>query len=223
VSFLPRGVMPGCCNTSAYERVFDPRQARNAARQYREQGLDATAQRMVRFLTERSIEGQTILEIGGGVGAMQLELLKAGATSATNVELSAGYESTAQDLLDRAGLRHRVARHVFDFAQQPESIGPADVVILHRVICCYPDMEALVVAAAGRTRRYLALSFPSDPWWTRLAIRAENLWHQLTRTGFRAYLHPPWAILAIARSYGFAPVLQHRGWIWQTVVLERDG
>jgi len=215
--------MPSCCSSTAYERVFDVREAQNAARRYREKGLDATAQRIVRFLIERGNAAMTVLEIGGGVGAIQIELLRAGAASAANVEISSGYEATAQDLLDEAGFRDRVERHVLDFARQPEVIRPADVVIMHRVVCCYPNMEALVAAAAGRARRYLAMSFPPDTWWMRLAIGVENLWHRLTRTGFRAYLHPPRAVLAVAHAHGFRSVLDHRGWIWQTTALERAG
>lgn len=99
--------MPSCCSSTTYEWVFDAREAQNAARQYREESLDATARRSVRFLAERGVHGQTVLEIGG-VGAIQLELLPAGAASATNVEDSSGYEATAQELLDEAGLRDRV-------------------------------------------------------------------------------------------------------------------
>jgi magnesium-protoporphyrin O-methyltransferase len=213
--------MPSCCGATPYERVFDAREAQNAARHYREKGLDPTARRIARFLVDRGLNGQTVLEVGGGVGAMQIELLRAGAVSAANVEISSGYESAARRLLEETGLRGRVERHVLDFARQSEAVSSADVVIMHRVVCCYPDMEALVAAAAGRARRYLAMSFPPDRWWMRLAIGAENAWHRLTRTGFRAYLHSPPAILAVARERGFRPVLEHRDWLWQTAVLER--
>jgi 2-polyprenyl-3-methyl-5-hydroxy-6-metoxy-1,4-benzoquinol methylase len=217
------GWVPSCCSSAAYERVFDAREAQKAARQYRRKGLDPMSRRIVGFLAERGIEGLTVLEIGGAVGAIQIEVLRAGAASAANVELSGAYESTAKELLEEAGLQDRVERHVLDFARQPEAISPADVVIMHRVVCCYPNMEALVAAAADHARHHLAMSSPQDHWWMRLAIAAENLWHRLTRTGFRAYLHPPRAVLAVARAHGFHPVLEHRGWTCQTAVLERTG
>ena len=215
--------MPTCCGSGAYERVFDTGEAKRVARKYRGKGLDSTARLIVRCLAERGIEGLTVLEIGGGVGAMQLELIRAGAATAANVEISSGYEDTANELLAQAGLRDRVTRHVLDFARQQDAVDRADLVVMHRVVCCYPDMEALVGSAAGHARRHLAMSFPPDRWWMRLAVGGENLWHRLRGTGFRAYLHPPRAILAVAGAHGFRPVLEHRGWIWQTAVLERAG
>jgi magnesium-protoporphyrin O-methyltransferase len=138
-----------------------------------------------------------------------------------NVELSAGYESVARELLEEAGLAERVERHLLDFAREAHALEPADLVVMHRVVCCYPDMHALVAAAAERAGRRLAMSFPRDVWWVRLGIRAENLWQRLRRRAFRAYLHPPPALLAAAESHGLRPAFGHRGWVWQAVVLER--
>ena len=66
--------------------------ANRAAERYRQKGVDKTAQRMLTFLEERGIEGATVLEIGGGVGEVQIELLKRGAARTTNLELSPGYD-----------------------------------------------------------------------------------------------------------------------------------
>ncbi len=212
--------MPSCCSAS-HERVFDAREAQKAARRYRTKGLDDTALRIVRFLVDRGVADVTVLEIGGGIGAIQLELLQAGAATATNVELSPCYEVEAKDLLERAGLHDRVERVVLDFAKAPDAIAAADLVIMHRVVCCYPDVEPLVAAAAQRARRYMAMSFPTDHLWVRLAVAIENLFHQITRTDFRAYFHPPPAIVGVARAYGLDPILEHRGWMWTMTLLER--
>src|SRR5207247_1658949 len=88
------------------------------------------------------------LEVGGGIGAIQLELLKAGAARAVSVELTPTYEDIARQLLDEAGLADRVERKVMDFAQAAAQVDSADVVVLNRVICCYPDMPRLAAAAA---------------------------------------------------------------------------
>ena len=68
--------------------MFNSRFARRMATRYRKRGLDKTAQRMVDLLTQAGVQGANVLEIGGGVGEIQLELLKRGAASATNLELS---------------------------------------------------------------------------------------------------------------------------------------
>ena len=98
--------------------------------------------------------------------------------------------------------------------------GPADVVVMHRVVCCYPDPEALVGAAAGHARRVLALTFPRSTWWMRLGTRVANVFFRLI-CQFESYVHPPETILAAARSQGLTPVYEHSGRIWRLAVLER--
>jgi magnesium-protoporphyrin O-methyltransferase len=213
--------MTGCCERGGYDAVFGAKRARANAKRYRRKGLDATARRMVDYLRGRGLAGRTLLEVGGGVGAIQIELLRAGADRAVNAELSAGYEDVARELLEEAGLAGRVERRLLDFAREAHALEPADVVVMHRVVCCYPDMDALVAAAAQRARRSLAMSFPRDAWYLRLGIRAENLWQRLRRRSFRAYLHPPRAILAAAEAHGLQPAFGYRDWVWQSVVLER--
>ena len=87
-----------CCPPKGYTKLFSKRAARRDARRYRRGGLDDTALEMVDFLRDRGMTGASVLEIGGGVGVIQLELLKAGAGHATNLELSPEYEEQAQEL-----------------------------------------------------------------------------------------------------------------------------
>jgi magnesium-protoporphyrin O-methyltransferase len=63
------------------------------AHRYRKRGLDRPARRMVEFLQSRGIDGATVLEVGGGIGEIQLELLKRGAQRTVNLELSPAYDA----------------------------------------------------------------------------------------------------------------------------------
>jgi len=209
--------MPRCCCIPAGCEIFDERAARRDLSRYRRRGLDPTARRIVEFLRERDLE--TVLEVGGGIGAIQLELLRAGAARVTNVELSPAYEKVASELLEDGGYAGRAVRLVHDFADGAAEEA-ADAVVLHRVVCCYPDGEALVSASAERARRLVVLSLPRDVWWTRLVISLQNAWHRLRGRRFRVFVHAPSALLAVARSRGFEPVLDQRGPIWQLVALE---
>ena len=108
-----------CCPPKGYTRLFSKRAARRDAKRYDEKGLDDTAAEMVGFLREHGVEGASVLEIGGGVGAIQLELLEAGAAQATNLELSPEYEETAEELVRERGLEGRVERRLGDVVQEP--------------------------------------------------------------------------------------------------------
>lgn len=213
-------LMSTCC-AQGYERFFGARTARRDAKRYRERGLDDTARRLVDELAARNLAGATVLEIGGGVGAVDLELLAIGAERATIVELSHGYDEEALGLAREAGVETRIERRHGDFVEQEAGLEAADVVVMHRVVCCYPDPERLVGAAAGHARRLLALSFPRDTWWLRLGFRLANLWFRL-RGGFQGFVHAPARVVASAERSGMTTVLHERaGRIWRVAVFER--
>ena len=213
--------MSGCCSTRGLDEFFTEKVARRDARRYRRRGLDANAQRVVAFVRRESVDGRTVLEVGGGVGAIQLELLRAGAAGSVNVELSAAYEPYAAQLADEAGLGGRSERRVLDFAMQDDEIAAADVVVLHKVVCCYPDYETLVGAAARHAKHELALTFPRDVMWMRLGLAVINLLQRVRRRSFRVYLHPPAAVLAVAHAHGLEPASRHRGLVWEFAGLTR--
>jgi hypothetical protein len=191
------------------------------AKRYRKKGLDATAQRMVEFLEGRGIAGATVLEIGGGVGEIQIELLKAGAAHAVNLELSPGYDEEAERLLQEAALEGRVDRRLHDIAVDPEGVEAADVVLLHRVVCCYPDYERLLGAAAQRARRFLVFSYPPRNALSRLVVTVENLVFRLLRKEYRSFTHPPSAMLGVLAERGLRRTFEHHTLVWQVAGLER--
>jgi 16S rRNA G966 N2-methylase RsmD len=201
--------------------LFTARFARRMAERYRKKGLDRTAQRMVDFLEQRGIEGATVLEIGGGVGEIQIELLKRGAEHAVNLELSPAYEEEAGRLLREAALQDRAERRLHDIAVDPGGVADADVVVLHRVVCCYPDYERLLGAAAARTRRLLVFSYPPRNAVARVVVGASNLVYRLLRKEFRSFTHPPVSMLAVLGERGLRRTFAHHAPVWQVAGLER--
>src|SRR5919109_5058803 len=99
--------MASCCDPRGCDSFFNKRFARRVAKRYRRRGLDKTARLIVEFLEARGIEGATVLEVGGGVGEIQIELLKRGASRTVNLELSPAYEREAERLMGEAGLEGR--------------------------------------------------------------------------------------------------------------------
>ena len=201
--------------------MFGPRFARHLVRRYRKRGLDKTAARIVEFVTSHGVEGTTVLEVGGGVGDIQLELLRRGARAATNLELAGVYDAAADQLAAAAGVRDRVTRRLLDIATQPDAVEPADVVILHRVVCCYPDYERLLTAATDHTRGLLVFSHPPRNLASRAVKTAQNATFRLMGRSFRTFTHSPEAMVAVAESRGLRREYAHRGRVWQVVGLTR--
>src|SRR5438046_3978279 len=153
--------MTDCCTPKGYRWVFSERSARAEAKRYRRKGLDATSRRIFDFVKKQGGEGRTVLEVGGGIGAIQLELLKAGAARAVSVELTPTYEEEATALLREMGLEERVERRIMDFAAAGAAVDGADIVIMNRVICCYPAFPRLRGTAPDNARKRRVWAFPS--------------------------------------------------------------
>jgi 2-polyprenyl-3-methyl-5-hydroxy-6-metoxy-1,4-benzoquinol methylase len=213
--------MASCCPSRDYHRFFNQRFARRLANRYTKRGLDPTAQTMVEFLQALGIEGASVLEIGGGIGEIEVELLKAGAARAENLELSGAYQEPARTLAAQAGIQGRIDWRIHDLAQDPGAVAPADLVVLHRVVCCYPDYERLLGAAADHARRALVFSYPPRNPLSRAFYGVFNLAMHLARSSFRGFAHPPAAMLAVLEDHGLRPTYQRRGRIWQVAGMER--
>ncbi len=213
--------MSDCCTPKGYRQIFSEKNARGEAKRYRRKGLDGTSRRIADIVKERGIEGGTLLEVGGGIGAIEIELLKAGVGRAVNVELTPTYEAAAGALLQEAGLADRVERRVMDFVDAGPEVDTADIVVMNRVICCYPDMPKLAGAAAERARGMLVMSFPNNRWWTRLGLTFANFGFRVIRMQFRVFLHPPVLILAAVEQHGFRTRFNERGLLWQVTAFER--
>lgn len=214
--------MTDCCNPSGYRDFFNEKEARRNLRRYEKKGLHKLTRSFVDYLIARGMEGRTVLEGGGGIGAIQVELLEAGADSAVNVELSGEYESIAADLLERRGLSDRVRRLVGDFTDLAPELE-ADDVVLNGVICCYPHVDRLMNAALSSSKRFVAATFPKDHTLAKLTVGLGNTYCKLRGIDFRSYVHPTDRIEAAASSEGFEVVFRDRSLVWEAVVFERSG
>ena len=211
--------MTGCCQ--GIEGQFNLRVATAELESYRRQGPRKTTRLLLDALQACGIEGLTVLDIGGGVGVIQHELLRAGVSRAENVEASTAYIAAAREEAARQGHADRLAARHGDFVALSPEISPADIVTLDRVICCYRDMPALVGRSAALARSLYGVVYPRDTWWVRAGIAAENLVYRLRRTPFRVFVHTATAIEAIVRSHGFERRAAFQATSWQVVVYAR--
>ena len=177
---------------------------------------------MVDFLASEGIRGAEVLEIGGGVGEIEIELLKRGAERAVNLELSPAYEEEGKRLAREQGVDDRIEYRLHDLAAEPKAVEPADVVVLHRVVCCYPDYRRLLGAASDVARRYVVFSYPPRNVLSRLFIGAQNVAFRLFRREFRTFAHPPSEMVAVVEDRGFRRTFAHAAPVWQIVALERN-
>jgi len=210
-----------CCRSGACEQMFSRRAARRSLERYRSKGLDEIERRIVASAKETGIQGARVLEIGGGIGVVQAELLEVGAATGEVVELVGTYEPYARELASDKGLSDRVTFRVVDLLEDPDDVEPADVVVLNRVVCCSPDGIELTGIAGRLARRTLVLSYPRDVVWVRLGVGLINLGQRLFGRSFRAFVHSPAKLRAAVEEQGLRATDLGRTAFWEYSTLER--
>jgi hypothetical protein len=216
-----------CCSPedspgdSPFDRQFDARHAAARLRDYREKGPAGLTRALIEGLAAGGVDGKTVLDIGGGVGAVHHELLLSGASAAVDVDASRAYIAAAREESERQGHADRVDYRAGDFVALADSIEPADLVALDRVVCCYADMKALVGRSSALARLRYGLVYPRDTWLCRIGIAVENAWFRLSRSPFRAYVHHTADVEAILAANGLVKRLHRTTLIWQLAIYER--
>ena len=213
--------MSGCCARHGQEELFGERFASRAAKRYRRKGPDAMARALARRASARGLEDATVLEIGGGVGQVLLQLLAGGAREGEVVELVPAYAQEASALAAEAGVGERASYRTADLVADPAARREADVVVLNKVVCCTPDGIELAGIAAGLARRTLVLSYPRGVWWARAAFAAANVVFRMRFRHFRVFVHPPEAIREAAESRGLELASTRDGPLFRIAAFER--
>ena len=215
--------MACCTGYCAAAAQFDGKVAERDLRRYRKRGADVTTRLLLEELRRQPLEGRRLLDVGGGIGVISAELADTGLASVTMVEASPAYLDVARR---EVGSRYgsRPTQFILgDFAAIADTLPKADVVTLDRVVCCYPDAEALLQKAAERTLHLFAFTYPRDHWYIRMMIALENFWRRLTGNKFRAFVHPPQRMDATLEAAGLVRATRRETLVWVLELYRRDG
>jgi len=214
-------VTGACCGGNSCDSLFGEKSAGRDLRSYLKRGLRGDARLLAKWASSAGLAGATVLDVGGGVGAIQAELVRQGAAQGTVVEVVPAYQRFALELAEKLGVAGRSRFVLADLSEGAEDVAPADLVVLRRVVCCSPHGPQLLAVAGTLTRRVLLVSYPRRVAWTRAFSWAENLAFRLIGRGFRSFIHPPGELEAAATASGLRRTRSSRGLIWQSAAFER--
>ena len=207
--------------TAGISCCFD-RQSQRMFQGFEKKGLSASALSIAEALTKNGLEGSTVLDVGCGFGALALELLRRGASRAVGIDLSPKMIQMASVLTAVKGLSGLASFRVGDGASS--ELPSSKTVILDGVLCCYPDLDALIDNSSSAAEAFYAIAVPDD---TRFATKVLGLFLPLQglvfgRGGFRFFVHPTRRIRGALQAKGFRLVSSSpAGWVWSVFVFRR--
>src|SRR3989475_13194188 len=192
---------------------------------YKSNGLTASSQVLLDFISKNGLVGKTVLEIGCGTGFFALETIRSGAVSCLGVDLSSAAIHEANEFAKESGLQDRARFEVANGAsiQRPT----ADIVVMDKVLCCYPDADSLLKTASASSIGLLGFVVPRDEGLIKPAMRIGigliNLVERLRKTGFRLYLHPLSSLDGLLIDNGFQRSSKAKSRFWLVFLYERAG
>ena len=210
-----------CCQCQGIEELFSQKLVNKELSRYRARGAEKTTRILTEAIKSEGVAGLTLLDIGGGVGAVQHALIEAGVQRVTGVDASSAYLDAAQEEAIRRGIADRVSYQHGNFADLAADISPAEIVTLDRVICCYPDMDALVGLSSARAGKIYGVVYPREAWWVKLGLAVGNVYFRLRRNPFRTYLHATRSVEAIIGGNGLKRHYYRQTFVWQVAVFTR--
>ncbi len=213
--------MPCCCPHSQSAGKFFSFFAKSYRRRFSNKGFEVSQQQLIEGITQASYKDKILLEIGCGVGHLHQTLIEQGAKSATGIELAAKMLDEARDWAKQRGLTEKTNYIEGDFIFIANTIEPADIVIMDKVVCCYPDADSLTHRSLEKCLSTYALTYPRKTWYTRLGMQILALLMKLVGSDFRPYVHDPDQIEKWITEQGYKKINQAQTTVWLTQVYKK--
>ena len=210
--------MSCCCPHSNSANRFFSFFASRYRRRFEKKGFEASQKQLLEGLQQAGYRDAKVLEIGSGVGHLHQTLLEQGAASAVGIDLASRMVDEAQHWAEERKLAGRTDYLEGDFMEIHESLSGADVTVLDKVVCCYPDADGLVHASLKKTNRVYALTYPRNRWYIRTMMGISAFMLKLVRSDFRPYVHDPEVIEKWITETGFSKAYQNNNMVWLTQV-----
>lgn len=214
--------MSCCCPHSRSASRFFSFFARRYRKRFEKKGFEPSQKQLMEGLERVGYQGCSILEVGSGVGHVHQTMLEQGAASAVGIDLAPEMIKQAEQWAEDRGLADRTRYLTGDFIHQVDAVETADVCIMDKVVCCYPDAEGLVRATLARTSKIYALTYPRNRWYVRLAMAVAVLGLKFIRSEFRPYVHDPELIEQWVLAQGYKKIFEATTLVWLTQVYEHQ-
>jgi magnesium-protoporphyrin O-methyltransferase len=210
------------CDCTPIDHMFNAKTARRDLKRFRKRGPAKQTQALLTGIEQAPLpDSPTLLDIGGGIGAIHHVLLEKGFSHATHIDAAMAYLDASKDETQRLGHAGRVSFHHGDFHELVRESPEVDVVTLDRVVCCDPDFRTMLGGAADRARRLVAFTYPRPRAAIRAFIAFGNWISRTFMKGFQAYVHPPEEMAAVLQEHGMKRRWSGGTWIWAAEVFER--
>ena len=211
--------MDCCSGTDRFFSFF----AKSYAKRLEKKGFEKSQQVLFDELQKIGFENQSVLDIGCGTGFFHQKMIQSGASGATGIEISEKMIDHAKSLARKKGLEEKTSYAIGDFVEIHGQCGQHDVLVLDKVICCYPDSGTLIALSTEKCGKSYALSYPRDSWIPRFSFGVIRFVLTLARSGFKPQIYPVFWVRQQIEQAGFKRKMHWQDYFWISEVYLREG
>jgi magnesium-protoporphyrin O-methyltransferase len=201
--------------------MFDESTAKKNLRDYLKHGPAKQTKLILEAARSLKIKNASLLDVGGGIGTIYHELMQDVVSNVIHVDASSAYLKVAQAESAKRGKTDSIKFIHADFTDVEKEIEPADIVTLDRVVCCYPDYQALLTAAGKHSQRALVMTYPREVWFLKIGLGIINFFQKLRNDPFRVFVHPIHQMEKLLNQQGFARTKTKNLFVWEMSLYEK--
>lgn len=188
-----------CCGA---DMLFDEKTAKKEYAKYLKKGPDRVTAKLIEQLSTVE-KGRSLIDVGGGIGAIQWWFLNQGGESVYGIDASSGYLSLAGQHALKKNWTSNVLYFMGDFTDKKDDLPMADHTTLDKVICCYPNFENIVKAACDKSHKSVSVSYPMDGIIAQAFRSVGVVFMKLKKNPFKPYIHPVRNVRQSFSNHGF--------------------
>lgn len=200
-----------CCGADLF---FNAKTAAKEYNKYLKKGPGKATAKINQQLAGLNLENKSLIDVGGGIGAIQWWFLEQGGQQTTDIDASSGYLKKAEDHALNNGWRNKTSFIEGDCTEKYNEVDDAHFITLDKVVCCYPNYEEILAITCNKAKEAVTLSYPMDGIIAQTLRSLGVLFFMLKKNPYRPYVHPVKEIRAVFANNGYERVAHDVSFPW---------
>jgi len=208
-----------CCGADLF---FDKKTAEKEYRQYQKKGPSRVTAKIIQQLENQNVQGKSMVDVGGGIGALQWWFLKNGGAQTSDIDASSGYLKQAQEHAIENGWKDKAHFVQGDCLDSFNEIDDPEFITLDKVVCCYPNYKEILEATCEKSKSHISLSYPMDGLISETIRLIGDLYFRIMKNPYRPYVHSVKKIRNVFTSKGYQRIAYDLAFPWHVETYVRS-
>ncbi len=207
-----------CCGADLF---FNKKTAAKEYRKYLKKGPSRVTAKIIEQLDSQNVGGKSMVDVGGGIGALQWWFLQKGGNKTTDIDASSGYLKQAENHASKNGWQDKTHFIMGDCTDVYKEIEDPHFITLDKVVCCYPNYKEILELTCEKSTGHISLSYPMDGIISQTLRWFGDLYFRLVKNPYRPFVHPVKDIRNVFAERGYQRIAHDLAFPWHVETYAR--